>query len=72
MPQALRKVFSARTAHPNTPETDKQAEVLHIVTGLNDDDSEWSKLVMASDPMTAIDLLSTMPVQQFDLLDDAP
>ncbi|MCZ8254455.1 MAG: hypothetical protein O9327_02085 [Polaromonas sp.] len=71
MPQALRKVTSGRVAQPNTPDTDRQPEVLHIVTGETLDGKPWKKLVMAADPLTANDLLRDLPEDAFNRLQDA-
>lgn len=42
--------LSARTKHPNTPESDQKPEVMHVVTMDNGDSLE----LMASDPSEAL------------------
>ena len=71
MPQALRKVTSGRVAQPNTSETDRLPEVLHIVTGETLDGKPWKKMVMAADPLAANDLLRDLPEDEFDRLQNA-
>ena len=53
MPQADAngvRAVSARVKHTNTPESDRQAEVLHVVTMSDDTTRE----VMATDPLAAL------------------
>lgn len=47
--------LSAHVAQPNTPESDAQREVMHIVHGTVDGVRMQAR-VMATDPMHAIDL----------------
>ena len=62
--------FSAWTAFQNTPETDSQPEVWHIIH-----DGEQSFAVMAQDPMDAIEKAhnnpeTLMPILQWQQLYD--
>ena len=72
MPQHLRRGLSARTAQPNTPESDLEQEVLHIVTCTDDQGQRWAKLVMAPEPGAAIDIVSDMSEAEFLQLVDGP
>lgn len=64
----LRKATSSRVAQPNTPESDLEPEVMHIVRGKEPDGTDWEVLLMASDPMTALDSVATMPEGAFKAL----
>jgi hypothetical protein len=50
----MRRAYCSYTAQPNTPETDKQLEVMCIVDVKLDNGSEEQVQVMASDPGAAI------------------
>jgi len=65
--KTLRTVTSARTAQRNTPETDEMPEVPHLVTG-HDASGPWVVRIMAEAPDTALDIVSTMPEEDFKLL----
>ena len=49
--------LSARTEFPNTPESDMQARVSHIVEWTDDDGERQSTTAYATDPMDAIDMV---------------
>ena len=51
--------ISARTAQPNTPETDAMPVVDHVVN-FTHDGKEQTRTVLATDPMDAIDTVRRM------------
>ena len=55
-PQKIYSNYSGRTAQPNTPETDDQERVDHIVT-FTVDGVEESMTVWSTDPMSAIETI---------------
>lgn len=69
-PDRVRKVWAAATSFPNTPETDKQAEVWHDVDteGMN---GEWYERVrvMATDPVHAMRKVGYMPEAEYMALE---
>lgn len=68
-----RLTFSASTAHPNTPSTDTMPEVLHRVWCSNmDGTGECEVLLMAADPLEALEKVSTMDADEFRRLERTP
>lgn len=63
--------LSARTAQPNTRETDRQPQVLHIVEGRLDGVRVQAR-VMADDPLHAINLAHKGRVVWEPIKEDAP
>jgi hypothetical protein len=61
------RAFSARTAQPNTPETDKKPKVLHKVN-VETDKGKVTVLVMSTDPVEAIKDVNNMTQEEFDKL----
>ena len=52
--------LSARTKYSNTPESDMQAEVMHIVEWTDENGEKRSMELMATDPMDAINAAREM------------
>lgn len=66
-----RLVVSAKTAQPNTAETDACPVVDHIVYG-EVDGVEYAVVVTARDPLWAMSMVATMPAEEFENLKRAP
>lgn len=54
------RAISARTAQSNTPESDMEREVLHVVSYQGSDGKIRQVTIMAEDPMDAIDKVNRM------------
>lgn len=48
-------MISAHTKYPNTPESDMQSVVWHVVEYTDDDGNPQTREVLATDPMEAIE-----------------
>lgn len=56
----MRRAYCSYTAQPNTPESDKQPEVPHLVDVKLDDGTEEQVRIMAREPQSAIDLVNSL------------
>lgn len=70
--QRLRSSTMAYVAQANTPETDRQSFVDHVVEGIQTDGRPFAVVVSASDPMDAIEKVATLPDDAFGRLRTAP
>ena len=56
----MRRAYCSYTAQPNTPETDKMPEVMHLVDVKLDNGSEEQVRIMAREPQTAIEKVNSL------------
>lgn len=56
----MRRAYCSHVAQPNTPESDRLPEVMHVVHVKLDTGSEEKVLISASEPIVAIDKVNSL------------